>query len=154
MRRLLTTAWALAALAMVWQGGVARADDRPGGLTHCTMSFELKTWSLGYRSGRGEGTISCDNGQSAKVTLRVTGGGLTVGKGEIRNGKGTFSEVRDISELFGSYAATEAHAGAVKSVSAQAMTKGEVSLALTGTGSGVELGIAFGKFKIKQAGHR
>ena len=47
-------------------------------------------------------------------------------------------------------ASAEAHAGAVKSSKAQAMTKGEVSLALSGTGDGWDLGIAFGKFKISR----
>jgi hypothetical protein len=53
-----------------------------------------------------------------------------------------------MSELLGSYAAGEAHAGAVKSAQAQVMTKGEVSLALSGTGRGWDLGIAFGKLTI------
>ena len=53
-----------------------------------------------------------------------------------------------IDELLGSYAAAEAHAGAVKSAKAQVMTKGEVSLALSGTGRGWDLGIAFGKLTI------
>ena len=39
----------------------------------------------------------------------------------------------------------------MKSSGAQAMTKGEVSLALAGTGRGWDLGISFGKFTIKRA---
>jgi hypothetical protein len=39
----------------------------------------------------------------------------------------------------------------VKSSGAQAMTKGEVSLGLAGTGRGWELGISFGKFTITRA---
>jgi hypothetical protein len=82
------------------------------------------------------------------VKLEAKGGGLTVGKSSIEDGKGQFSAVFNISELLGSYAAAEAHAGAVKSSQAQVMTKGEVSLALSGTGRGWDLGIAFGKLTI------
>ena len=75
-------------------------------------------------------------------------GGLSAGKGEIRDGKGTFSEVSDIKELFGTYAAAEASAGVVKNAAASVVTKGEVTLGLEGKGTGWELGIAFGKVTI------
>ena len=71
------------------------------------------------------------------------------GKGAIREGRASFSEVFDISELYGGYVSAEAHAGASKSASAQVMTKGEVSVSLTGKGAGVDLGVAIGKFSIK-----
>lgn len=116
----------------------------------CSMTYSLKGWSVFYKTASGEGTIKCDNGQNAKVKVSVKGGGLTFGKSEIVEGTGKISDVRDISEVFGSYVAAEAHAGAVKSSSASVYTKGEVSLALTGTGRGFDLGVAFGKFKIKE----
>lgn len=116
--------------------------------TKCTMSFALKEWSAFYKKADGAGTISCDNGQTADVRLTARGGGLSAGKGEIRDGKGTFSEVADIRELFGAYVAAEASAGAVKSASASVVTKGEVTLGLEGKGTGWELGVSFGKFII------
>ena len=64
------------------------------------------------------------------MKLEARGGGLTAGKSTIEDGTGEFSNVKNIDEIFGSYANAEAHAGAVKSSGAQAMTKGEVSLAL------------------------
>ena len=67
----------------------------------------------------------------------------------IVNGIGEFSGVRNIREVLGSYAAAEAHAGAVKSSKAQAMTKGDVSLALAGTGEGWDVGVAFGRFTLE-----
>ena len=79
---------------------------------------------------------------------RRRGGGITAGKSSIEDGTGEFSNVKNIEEIFGSYANSEAHAGAVKSSDAQAMTKGEVSLALHGKGRGWDLGVAFGKFTI------
>lgn len=121
-----------------------------GTTTVCRMDYTLKGWSAFYKTSHGSGTITCDNGQTAKVKISATGGGLTAGKSEIRDGHGKFSEVADIRELFGSYVSATAAAGAVKSAEAQALTKGEVSLALTGKGTGVELGVSFGKFTISK----
>ena len=120
-----------------------------GGSTKCKMKYSLAGWSAGYSTARGHGTITCDNGQSARVSLRATGGGLTAGKSKIVNGSGTFSEVAEISELFGSYASADVHAGVVESAAAQVVTKGTVSLAFAGTGKGVDLGVTFGEFVIK-----
>jgi hypothetical protein len=118
--------------------------------TSCEMDFNLKGWSVFYKVAHGAGTITCDNGQRAKVTIEAKGGGLTAGKSEIRDGRGKFSEVADIDELFGSYANAGAAAGAGKSAEAQVITKGEVSLALSGKGTGIELGVSFGKFTMSK----
>jgi len=124
--------------------GAAEAD------TKCQMTFELKGWSAFYKTAKGSGTIKCDNGQTASVSIKATGGGLTFGKSEIVGGTGKFSDVASINEVFGSYVESDAHAGAGKSSIASAMTKGEVSLALAGTGKGVDVGFAFGKFTIEK----
>ena len=116
----------------------------------CTLSFEMKGWSAFYKTASGSGTVKCDNGQSMRVKLSAKGGGLTVGKSSIEEGHGEFSAVAGLSEILGSYAAAEAHAGAVQSASGQVMTKGEVSLALSGKGRGFDLGIAFGKLTISK----
>lgn len=116
----------------------------------CEMTFSLKGWSAFYKTAKGDGKITCDNGQSFPVTIETKGGGITFGKSEIRDGTGKFSEVVDVNELFGAYAGAEAHAGAVKSTSARALTKGTVSLALSGTGDGWDIGIDFGKFTIEK----
>ncbi len=137
------------AVALLFPYAVAYADsDRDAKKVKCTMSFNLAGWSAFYKTSKGDGKITCDNGQSANVALKVTGGGLTFGKSKTVDGSGKFSDVQDISELFGSYAAASAHAGAVKSSEAAALTKGEVSLALAGTGAGWDLGVDFSKFKI------
>lgn len=125
----------------------AQADTNT---TICRMDYTMKGWSAFYKTAKGTGTITCDNGQTANVKIKATGGGLTAGKSEVRDGLGKFSEVSNIQELFGSYATASAAAGAVQSSEAQAMTKGEVSLALAGTGTGVELGVSFGKFTISR----
>ncbi|HEV8578345.1 MAG TPA: hypothetical protein VGX68_04625 [Thermoanaerobaculia bacterium] len=127
---------------------VAPAAGDVSKTTICRMDYTLKSWSAFYKTSRGSGTITCDNGQTARAKISAKGGGLTAGKSEVREGHGKFSEVADIKELFGSYASATAAAGAVQSAEAQALTKGEVSLALAGNGTGVELGVSFGKFTI------
>jgi len=117
----------------------------------CTMEFGLSGWSAFYKTASGHGTITRDNGQTAHVSIKAKGGGLTVGKSKVTNGRGKFSPVDSINELFGSYAAAEAHAGMGASSTAQALTKGTVSLELTGTGQGVDLGFSFGGFTITRS---
>lgn len=113
----------------------------------CTLLFSMHGWSAIYKTASGGGTIHCSNGKSMHVRLEAKGGGLTVGK-SVESGRGEFSAVSAMSELTGSYAAAEVQAGAVKSAQAQVMTKGEVSLALSGKGRGWDLGISFGELKI------
>jgi hypothetical protein len=127
---------------------VAVAAPAASATTKCTMRYNVKEWSAFYKRADGAGTITCDNGQTAEVRITARGGGLSAGKGEIRDGKGTFSEVSDIKELFGTYAAAEASAGAVKNASAAVVTKGEVTLGLEGKGTGWEVGVSFGKVTI------
>ncbi|GGJ97831.1 hypothetical protein [Luteimonas terricola] len=115
----------------------------------CRLDFDMAGWSVFYKTASGTGRVSCDNGQAMAVRIDAKGGGLSVGKSEIRGGRGEFSGVRSINEVLGTYVAAEAHAGVVKSSKAQAMTKGEVSLALAGTGEGFDLGVAFGAFTIE-----
>lgn len=138
---------ALVALLILSTPAVAEGDDA---FIDCEMTFTLKGWSAFYKTATGKGTVTCSNGESAKVTIKAKGGGLTVGKSEITDGYGDFSDVRDIDEIFGSYAQAEAHAGAVKSTQASVVTKGEVSLALTGKGRGWDVGVGFGKFTISR----
>jgi hypothetical protein len=116
----------------------------------CKLTFEMSGWSVFYKTASGHGTVTCDNGQSMRVKVSTKGGGITFGKSKIENGTGEFSGIHDISEVLGTYVTAEAHAGAVKSSKAQVMTKGEVSLALAGTGRGWDVGIAFGKFVIER----
>ena len=129
--------------------GIAISEGADKKETKCKLEFNIKGWSAIYETASGTGTVTCDNGQTERVKIDVKGGGLTAGKFKIK-GTGTFSEVSDIQEIFGPYAKAEAHAGMVKSADAQVMTKGEVSLAVTAKGKGIDLGIAFGKFSIEK----
>jgi len=120
------------------------------GSAKCTLTFDLHEWSVFYVSATGTGKITCDNGQSAAVTIRSKGGGLSVGKFSIKDGRGAFTEVASIDEVFGKYAAAERDAGASKSADAWVMTKDKVSLAVAGTGTGWELGTSFDEFIIEK----
>jgi len=120
------------------------------GSTKCTLTFDLQEWAAMYESAKGSGKITCDNGQAADVTIRGKGGGLSVGKFKIKDGRGSFTEVSSIDEVFGKYVATERDAAAAKAADAWAMTKGKVSLALAGTGQGWELGFSVDEFIIEK----
>lgn len=129
--------------------GLATAPAQAARNIDCKMKFDLAGWSLFYKTASGTGTVTCNNGQRLAVKISAKGGGLTVGKSRIENGVGEFSGVHDIRDVLGTYASAEAHAGAVKSSKATAMTKGDVSLALAGTGKGFDLGVGFGKFVLE-----
>jgi hypothetical protein len=128
--------------------GVAVSAAHARRTTECKMQYNMKGWSAFYKTAGGTGTIRCDNGQKANVRLSVRGGGLTAGKTDIRDGTGYFSPVSSIDELFGRYDSASAGAAAGKAASAQAMIKDNIQLSLTGTGRGVELGVALGRFTI------
>lgn len=142
--RKLVIGLSLALLALGPGAALAAADVK------CSMTFTMSGWSAFYKTASGTGTIKCSNGQSAAVKLDAKGGGLTFGKSSIENGNGEFSGAAGLEEVLGSYVAAEAHAGAVKSSKAAVMTKGEISLALSGVGRGWDLGVAFGKLTISR----
>jgi hypothetical protein len=127
------------------------AHAASAGATVCRLHYSVQGWSAFYKTATGSGTIDCDNGQSSHVTIHVKGGGITFGKMKITNGEGKFSDVADIGELYGSYASAGADAGMVDAAQAKVITKGTVSLALSGTGKGVDIGVDFGEFRIDKA---
>lgn len=151
MRNSLLSLTAAIALSLPVAGLVTASTAQAQEATvDCKMDFNLAGWAIIYKEASGAGTVTCSNGQSANVNISAKGGGLAAGKYEIDDGIGTFSKVKDISEIFGTYAQAEAQAGAVKTANAQALTKGEVSLGLTGTGRGWDLGVSFGGFTIER----
>ena len=142
--RVLATAL-LAAMLLAASG----AQARDGSMT-CKMQYTLTGWSVIYKHAEGKGTVRCSNGQSMAVKLSAKGGGLTLGKYKVHNGFGEFSGVRNIRDVLGTYASAGADAAAGPGVTSQAMTKGDVSLALSGTGEGVNLGVAITGFTISR----
>lgn len=145
------TAFASVGLALaIAAAAVPQAQAAEANLD-CTMRFSLTGWSAIYKHAEGRGVVTCENGQSMNVEISAKGAGLTVGKAHIDDGKGEFTDVHKISDVLGTYAQGEATAAAGKSATAQVLTKGTVSLALAGTGEGVNLGISFGGFTISKA---
>lgn len=142
--RNLALAALLAGAPLVYAGNAQAAGE-----ITCRMTFELHGWSAFYKKADGSGRVTCSNGQHMSVHLRSRGGGLTFGKQSIE-GVGKFSGIFRIDEILGTYATGGAHAGAVKSSGGTVMTKGNVSLALSGTGKGWDLGVDFGKFTISR----
>ena len=144
-----TAAWASVFLAgtTVLGAGPARAAEP---MVKCELSYNLEGWSIIYKHAEGAGTVTCDNGESAPVKISVVGGGLTAGKFRVTDGKGEITKVHGIAEVFGDYVQAGAEAGVVKSAHAQVLTKGTTSLALTGTGQGIDLGVSVGKFTISR----
>ncbi len=147
---MLRNASRLLVIAALLAWAVAPVNAADSALPTCRMTFSLEGWSAIYKTAHGRGEVSCKNGQSMPVTLTVRGGGLTFGKMDVLKGKGVFSAVKSIDEILGGYVAAEATAGAVRSGEAAVYTKGEVSLALAGTGRGIVVGFDFGKLDIER----
>ena len=139
----------LGALALLVGGLALLPAPAHAGEISCKMTFQLSGWSVFYKTAKGTGTVKCSNGQHMTVHLRSKGGGLTFGKSSI-DGVGKFSGIFHIDEILGTYVVGEAHAGAAASARGTVMTKGNVSLALSGTGRGWNLGVDFGKFTISR----
>lgn len=144
-----------AVLVVAAAAGLAASTPRTAyadGEIKCHLTFSISGWSVFYKTASGTGTVSCSNGQTLPVKIRMKGGGLTFGKSTIHDGHGEFTGVFDIKNVLGHYAYSQAHAGAANSSAAMALTKGNVSLALSGLGKGWDLGVDFGAFIIEPAG--
>ena len=138
----------MAMMALLGLGMVPAAQA--AGNIDCELRYNLSGWSAFYKTSSGTGTITCDNGASIPVKITAKGGGLTVGRTTITDGRGRFTGAYALNDLLGTYAAAEVHASASRASDAQVMTKGDISLALAGTGRGWSLGIGFGKFVIER----
>lgn len=122
-------------------------------LISCTMKYHLKGWSFAYKQYDGTGDVSCSNGQRARVVLESKSLGFSIGASEIE-GTGQFTELKDIKEIFGTFASLEGHAGVTKSAAGQVLTRGVVSLALSGEGRGIDIGVTLGGMKISPMGSK
>ena len=134
-----------AASAMIPRYAVAA-----GSTLQCKMRFRTTSWSAIYKQMKGTGTVTCSNGTVMRVRISAESVGLTAGRSRINNGVGTFTKVRSIDDVLGSYAQGEANAGLMKTGSVQVLTKGTVSLTLSGSGRGIDLGVSVGKFTISR----
>ncbi len=116
----------------------------------CTLTYNMSGGGAFYKRSSGDGVVKCDNGKTLAIAIESKGGGLTFGKSTITNGTGKFAGVHDIRDIIGGYATAEANAGGSSASKAQVVTKGSISLALTGKGTGRTLGVSFGSFIISE----
>ena len=142
---------AASALVLAMAMALPRTSQAADANLDCKLNFSLTGWAAIYKHAEGHGTVTCENGKSMAVKIEAKGGGLTAGKSHIDNGTGHFTDVHKIEDVLGTYAQGDASIGAGKSGTAQVLTKGTVSLALAGSGEGVDIGISFGGFTISRA---
>ncbi|MGH8118809.1 MAG: hypothetical protein ACREPJ_16180 [Rhodanobacteraceae bacterium] len=147
---ILATCVGAAFVAAAGVGGMGTASAAPADLD-CKLSYSLTGWAAIVKHAKGSGTVTCANGQSMPVRITVEGGGLTAGKWRIEDGKGSFTDVYRIDDVLGSYAEASANAGAGGAAGVAVLTKGPVSLALAGTGHGVNIGVSGAKVTISRA---
>ncbi len=147
----LTLATALGIGLLALAPGALAANDSHAGKMDCHMTFTLHGWSAIYNTATGSGTVTCDNGRTMHVRLSAKGGGLSVGKYKLDKGRGVFSDVTNIDQVLGTYARASAEAGAANSAQASVMTKGDISLAIRGHGTGWNVGVGLSGFTIKAA---
>ena len=141
--RLLTCASLLSVAASQSMAGTADLD--------CKLQYRVKGWSAVVKVAKGSGTVTCSDGTTKAVTIKLRSIGATLGRSQIDNGVGKFTDVLSIDDVIGTYAQTEIHGGVLKSGSAQVLTKGTVSLALAGAGEGIDLGVTIGELTISAA---
>jgi len=127
---------------------LAKAPGSKKGNVKCTMDFSLKSWSVFYKSAKGEGVIKCSNGQKAAVQLRGHGGGVTFGKFNIPDGTGEFTPVSKLEDLYGKYAEVGGEGGAGKARTGHSLSKDDITLDLKGKGTGGGFGFDFSGFRI------
>jgi hypothetical protein len=134
----------VAALALFAAPGAARAA-----MISCELEYRAHAWSIFYKNVTGSGHIECSDGSSARVRLKLHGGGLTIGVSDLE-GSAHFSQVRELDEVLGGYGSLEGHAGFVRSVEGRVMTRGMVWGSQAGSGRGFDLGFAFGGLTIRR----
>ena len=115
----------------------------------CSIKYNLTGWSFFYQGYKGTGVVSCTNGQSARVSLTLHGGGLTLGVIDIENAKGKFSGIKSIKDIYGTYFSIDIHAGFARAAEARTLFKGYIAGGGAGTGGGYNLGLTFSGLTIK-----
>ncbi|MDO8526565.1 MAG: hypothetical protein Q7T03_02635 [Deltaproteobacteria bacterium] len=78
----------------------------PATPTECQIAFHIKVRAELLQSGKGEGNLTCDNGESLPVIVKTAGSWIVISKSKIAEGSGVFSRVSSIQQLFGLYTPT------------------------------------------------
>jgi hypothetical protein len=124
----------------------ALAAERPA--IDCTIRFQISGWSAIYERVDGTGIVACSDDTSLPVEIQARAEGFTVGKPRVISGTGKFASVHQISDVFGTYSESDAHARVSPSGAAE-LTNGKVSLGQIRNGEGHELGVAIAGFTIR-----
>lgn len=147
MRSIPHTASAVSIAAALAVGGFAteaRAEMK------CRLTFSLTGWAALAQHADGTGTVFCADGASVPVLIGVMGRATTAGTYRIDNGKGRFTDVHSMEDVYGTYIHTEADAVEVESLDDDVLTNGEVSLVLAPVGGPVSLGASVDVFVISR----
>lgn len=145
MGRTAAAAAALALASLVAGAAGVRAEEEMGekkmdeeNYISCTIHFEAQGWAFFVGRGKGEGHITCDNGQEADAVIKTSSAGIAFGEAKIDNGTGTFAYLTDIDEAFGRYEGSSAGVAAGGTAMAGGLIKagGKVKLGFYATGKG------------------
>jgi hypothetical protein len=136
------TAWrsamlVVATLVIALIGTSAALADQPK-IVDCTLRFQLSGWSALYERVDGTGIVACADGTSLTVFVQAHGAGLTSGRPKVTAGTGKFADVREISDVLGTYGQGDVYVGVVQSGEAGLLSNGKVSLGLAGQGDGYD----------------
>lgn len=134
---------ALTVVLLLWGGGVNAAVSQGT----CHIQYTVAGWSAIYQHALGNGRVTCSDGEHAAVRISLIGGGLDAGNSHTA-GSGVIAPVSSIKDVFGNYAEKGASAGAVKSGTAELLTKGAIVLTLKPSGAGKSLGVPVETFSI------
>ena len=115
----------------------------------CSIKYNLTGWSFIYKAYKGSGVVRCTNGQSARVSLTLHGGGLTLGVVDIENAKGKFTGIKSLKDIYGTYFSIDLHAGFARSAEARTLFKGYIAGGGAGVGGGYNLGVTFSGLTIR-----
>jgi len=115
----------------------------------CSIKYNLTGWSFFYKTYKGTGEVRCTNGQSARVSLTLHGGGLTLGVSDIENAKGKFTGIKSLQDIYGTYFSIDVHAGFARSAEARTLFKGYIAGGGAGVGGGYNLGFTLGGLTIR-----
>jgi hypothetical protein len=116
----------------------------------CNLRFTAGQWSPQQAAVTGAGMLTCTNGSAMPVMVGASGPGIAAGRWSITDGRGAFGRVARIEDILGSYAAIEGDIGVSAAGTVQALTKGKLSLRLSGKGQGFSAGIAIRDFSISR----
>lgn len=143
-----TASMLIAAVACIMASPIFRAAE---GHLDCTLRFTARQWSPLRGAVTGTGMLMCTDGSAVPVIVDASGPGITAERWNITDGWGVFDHVTRMEDALGRYTAIEGDIGVSAAGTVQTLTKGKLSLGLSGKGKGFVAGIAIRNFSISRA---